>query len=134
MKFTSADQAGRWSFANYGFFAASGASVSLALGQLRQAERYGLQALEATRTGQTCNYAMRRLSLARIYLEKRELEAACAHASAVLDLAQRLHSCRLINRLAHMRKLLDRWHTVPVVRDWNAQYNQCVWRTRSTTP
>jgi hypothetical protein len=67
------DPAERWSFANHGFVAACGASVSLALGQLQQAERYGQQALEATRTSQTRNYAMRRLSLARIYLDMREL-------------------------------------------------------------
>lgn len=70
---TTAQPAGRWSFASTGFVAASGASVSLTLGQLQHAERYGQQALETTRTSQTCNYAMRRLSLARIYLEMREL-------------------------------------------------------------
>jgi tetratricopeptide (TPR) repeat protein len=131
---TTAGPAERWSFANHGFVAAIGASVSLALGQLQQAERYGQQAIEATRTNQTRNYAMRRLSLARIYLEMRELDAACAHASSVLALAQQLRSRRLVDRLEHMRKLLDRWHTVSVVRDWNAQYNQCVWQTRPTTP
>lgn len=131
---TTADPAERWSFANDGFVAAIGASVSLALGQLQQAERYGQQAIESTRTSQTRNYAMRRLSLARIYLEMGELDAACAHASSVLALAQQLRSRRLVDRLEHMRKLLDRWHTVSVVRDWNAQYNQCVWQTRPTTP
>ncbi len=130
----TASPAERWSFANYGFVAAIGASVSLALGQLRHAERYGQQALEATRASQTRNYAMRQLSLARVYLEMRELDAACAHASAVLALAQQLRSRRLADRLEHMRKLLDRWHTVPVVRDWNAQYNHCVWQIRPTTP
>ncbi len=89
---TTADQTGRWSFANHGFVAAIGASVSLALGQLPEAERYGQLALEATQTNQTRNYAMRRLSLARIYLEMRELDAACAHASSVLTLAQQLVS------------------------------------------
>ncbi len=131
---TTADPAERWSFANHGFVAAIGASVSLALGQLQQAERYGQQALEATRTSQTRNYAMRRLSLARIYLEMGELDAACAHASSVLALAQQLHSRRLVDRLEHMHKLLDRWHTVAVVRDWNTQYDQCVWHTSPTTP
>ena len=131
---TTAGQAGRWSFANYGFIAAIGASVSLALGQLQQAERYGQQALEATRTNQTRNYAMRRLSLARIYLEMRELDAACAHAGSVLALAQQLDSPHLVNRLKRMHKLLNRWHTVSVVRDWNAQYNQYLWQTRPTIP
>jgi tetratricopeptide (TPR) repeat protein len=130
---TTPGTGGRWSFANPGFVAASGASVSLALGQLQQAERYGQQAVEATRTSHTHNYAMRRLSLARIYLEMDELDAACAHASSVLALAQQLDSRRLANRLEHMRKLLDRWHTASVVRDWNTQYNQCVWQTRQTT-
>ena len=131
---TTAGPAERWSFANHGFVAAIGASVSLALGQLQQAERYGQHAVEATRTSQTRNYAMRRLSLARIYLEMGELDAACTHASSVLALAQQLRSRRLVDRLKHMRKLFDRWHTVPVVRDWNTQYNQCVWQTRPTTP
>jgi tetratricopeptide (TPR) repeat protein len=131
---TTAEPIGRWSFASPGFVAASGASVWLALGHLPQAERYGQQALDATRTNQTCNYAMRRLSLARIYLEMRELEAACAHASSVLALAQQLDSRRLVDRLEYMRTLLDRWHTASVVRDWNAQYNQCVWRIGPTTP
>lgn len=131
---TGTDPAERWSFANHGFVAAIGATVSLALGQLQQAERYGQQAIEATRTSQTCNYAMRRLSLARIYLEMGELDAACAHASSVLALAQQLYSRRLVDRLKHMRKLLGRWRTVAVVRDWNAQYNQCVWQTRPATP
>ncbi|MGH7929000.1 MAG: hypothetical protein ACREQV_14520 [Candidatus Binatia bacterium] len=131
---TAAGPVERWSFASPGFVAACGASVSLILGQLPQAERYSQQALEATRTTQTCNYAMRRLSLARIYLEMRELEAACAHASSVLAVAQQLDSRRLIDRLQHMRTLLDRWHTASVVRDWNAQYNQCVWHSKPTTP
>ncbi|MGH3426829.1 MAG: hypothetical protein ACRDQZ_04575, partial [Mycobacteriales bacterium] len=131
---TTAGPAGRWSFANPGFVAACGASISLALGRLQQAEHYGQQAIEATRTNQTRNYATRRLSLARIYLEMGELDAACAHASSVLALAQQLRSHHLVNRLRHMHKLLDRWHTASVVRDWNAQYNQCVWQTRSTTP
>jgi hypothetical protein len=72
---------------------------------------------ETTRTNQTRNYAMRRLSLARIYLEMHELDAACAHASSVLALAQQLRSRHLANRLEHMHKLLDRWHTVSAVRD-----------------
>ncbi|MCA1604064.1 MAG: tetratricopeptide repeat protein [Acidobacteria bacterium] len=131
---TAADQGGRWSFANQGFVAAIGASVSLSLGRLQEAERYGQQALEATRTGQTRNYAMRRLSLARVYLEMRELDAACAHASSVLALAQQLDSRHLVSRLKRMHKLFDIWHTAPVVRDWNAQYDQCVWQTRPTTP
>ncbi|MDQ3150835.1 MAG: hypothetical protein M3R63_03640 [Actinomycetota bacterium] len=130
---TTAEPAERWSFANPGFVVASGASVSLALGQLQQAERYGQQALEATRTNQTRNYAMRRLSLARIYLEMCELDAACAHASSVLALAQQIHSVHLANRLEHMHKLLDKWHAASVVRDWNAQYNQCAWRAKPTT-
>src|SRR5262249_34565739 len=117
-----------------GFIAASGASVSLALGQLQRAERYGHQALEATRSSHTLNYAMRQLSLARIYVEMEELEAACVHASSVLALAQQLESRRLANRLGRMRKLFDPWHTVSVVRDWNAQYYQCVRQTRPTTP
>lgn len=128
------EPAGRWSFASPGFVAASGASVSLALGQLQQAERYGHQALEATRTSHTRNYALRRLSLARIYLEMRDLEAACAHASSVLALAQELRSDHLIDRLGHMRKLLDKWHSASVVRDWNTKYHQCVQLTRPTTP
>lgn len=131
---TTAGSAERWSFANPSFVAAIGASVSLALGQLQQAEHYGQRAIEATRTNQTRNYATRRLSLARIYLEMGELDEACAHASSVLALAQQLRSHHLVNRLRHMHKLLDRWHTVSVVRDWNAQYNQCVRQTRSTTP
>lgn len=131
---TTAGPAERWSFANHGFVAAIGASVSLTLGQLQQAERYGQHAVEATRTSQTCNYAMRRLSLARIYLEMGELDAACTHASSVLALAQQLRSRRLVDRLKHMRKLFDRWHTVSVVRDWNAQYDQGVWQTGPTTP
>lgn len=131
---TTAGPVERWSFADHGFVAAIGASVSLALGQLQQAERYGQHAVEATRTSQTRNYAMRRLSLARIYLEMGELDAACTHASSVLALAQQLRSRRLVDRLKHMRKLFDRWHTVSVVRDWNTQYNQCVWQTRPTTP
>ncbi|MGH3837474.1 MAG: hypothetical protein ACRDSF_17500, partial [Pseudonocardiaceae bacterium] len=131
---TTAGPVERWSFASPGFVAACGASVSLTLGQLPQAERYSQQALEATRTTQTCNYAMRRLSLARIYLEMGELEAACAHTSSVLALAQQLDSRRLIDRLQHMRTLLDRWHTASVVRDWNAQYNQCAWQIGPTTP
>lgn len=131
---TTAGRAERWSFANHGFVAACGASVSLALGQLQQAERYAQQALEATRTSQTRNYAMRRLSLARIYLDMRELDAACAHASSVLALAQQLHSRRLVYRLEHMHKLLDRWRTASVVRDWNTQYNQYIRQTRPTTP
>ena len=121
-----AESAGRWSFASPGFVAACGASVSLALGQLQHAEHYGQQALKATLTSQTRNYAMRRLSLARIYLEMRELEAACAHASSVLSLAHQLDSRHLVNRLGHMHKLLNRWRTVSVVRDWNAQYSQSV--------
>ncbi|MGH3783078.1 MAG: hypothetical protein ACRDRO_21265 [Pseudonocardiaceae bacterium] len=129
---STAGTAGRWSFANPGFIAASGASASLALGQLQHAERYGQQALEATPTNQTRNYAMRRLSLAHIYLEMRELDAACAHASSVLALAQQLNSAHLANRLQHMHKLLDTWHTASVVRDWSAQYNQCVWQTKPT--
>jgi tetratricopeptide (TPR) repeat protein len=123
----------RWSFANPSFVAAIGASVSLALGQLQQAEHYGQQAIEATQTNQTRNYAMRRLSLARIYLEMRDLDAACAHASSVLAVAHQLSSHHLVNRLRHMHKLLDRWQTASVVRDWNAQYDQCVWQTRPTT-
>jgi tetratricopeptide (TPR) repeat protein len=115
----------RWSFVGPGFVAAIGASVSLALGQLQQAERYGQQALDATRTNQTRNYALRRLSLARIYLEMRDLDAACAHARSVLTLGQQLRSHHLANRLEHMHKLLNRWHTASVVRDWNAEYNQC---------
>jgi tetratricopeptide (TPR) repeat protein len=130
---TTAEPAERWTFASPGFVAASGASVSLALSQLKHAERYGHQALETTRAGHTRNYALRRLSLARIYLEMRDLDAACAHASSVLALAGQLRSHHLIERLEHMRKLLDPWHTVSVVRDWNAQYNQCVWQTRPTT-
>jgi tetratricopeptide (TPR) repeat protein len=130
---TTADPVGRWSFANPSFVAAIGASVSLALGQLQQAERYGQQAIEATRTNQTRNYATRRLSLARIYLEMRDLDAACAHASSVLALAQQLRSHHLVNRLRHMHKLLDRWHTASVVRDWNTQYTQYTSQTRSTT-
>jgi tetratricopeptide (TPR) repeat protein len=81
---TTVEPAERWSFVNPSFVAACGASVSLTLGQLQQAEHYGQQAMEATRTDQTRNYAMRRLSLARIYLEMGELDAACAHASSVL--------------------------------------------------
>lgn len=131
---TTASPAERWSFANHGFVAAIGASVSLALGQLQHAERYGQQALQATRTSQTRNYAMRQLSLAHVYLEMGELDAACAHASAVLTLAQQLDSRRLVSRLDYTRKLLDRWHTASVVRDWNAQYNQCVWQIRPTAP
>jgi tetratricopeptide (TPR) repeat protein len=131
---TTAESAERWSFANPGFVAACGASVSLDLGQLQQAERYGQQAMEATRTNQTRNYAMRRLSLARIYLEMGELDAACAHASSVLTVAQQLDSRRLADRLAHMRKLLNRWHTASVVHDWNAQYNQWAWQAKPTTP
>jgi tetratricopeptide (TPR) repeat protein len=131
---TTASPAERWSFANHGFVAAIGASVSLTLGQLQQAERYGQHAVEATRTSQTRNYAMRRLFLARIHLDMGELDAACTHASSVLALTQQLRSRRLVDRLKHMRKLLDRWHTVSVVRDWNAQCNQCVWQTRPTIP
>ena len=131
---TTVGTADRWSFVNPGFVAATGASVSLALGQLQQAERYGQQAMEATRSSQARNYAMRRLSLARIYLEMRELDAACTHASSALSLAQQLHSRHLVNRLEHMHKLFARWHTVSVVRDWNAQYNQCSWQARPTTP
>lgn len=131
---TTAEPAGRWSFASPGFVAASGASVSLTLGQLQHAERYGNQALETTHTSHTRNYALRRLSLARIYLEMRELDAACAHASSVLALAQELHSRHLVNRLEYMHKLLDKWHTASVVRDWNAQYSHCVWQIRPTTP
>lgn len=131
---TATGLGGRWSFANRGFVAAIGASVSLALGRLQQAERYGQQALEATGISQTRNYAMRRLSLARVYLEMRELDVACAHASSVLALAQQLDSRHLVNRLERMRKLSDRWQTVPVVRDWNAQYYQCVRQTRPATP
>jgi tetratricopeptide (TPR) repeat protein len=132
---TTTRPTGRWSFANPGFVAASGASVSLALGQLQQAERYGHQALEATHSSHLLTYAMRQLSLARIYTEMEELEAACAHASSVLALAQQLESRRLADRLGRMRKLLDRWHTAIVVRDWNTQYNnQGVWQARPTTP
>lgn len=131
---TTADPAGRWSFANPGFVAAIGASVSLAVGQLQHAERYGQQALEATRTSQTLNYAMRELSLARIYLQMGDLDAACVHASSVLALAQQLDSRRLVERLEHMGKLLHRWNTVAVVRDWNAQYNQYLRQARPTTP
>ncbi len=123
---TAAESAGRWSFASPGFVAACGASVSLALGQLQHAERYGHQALEATRTSHTRNHALRRLSLARIYLEMADLEAACAHASSVLALAHQLDSRHLVNRLGHMHKLLNRWHTASVVRDWNAQYTKSV--------
>ncbi len=131
---TAGPTAGRWSFANPGFVAASGASVSLALGQLQHAERYGQQALEATQSSHILTYAMRQLSLARIYLEMGELDAACAHATSVLALAQQLESRRLADRLGHMRKLLTRWRNTSLVRDWNAHYNQCVWRTRPTTP
>jgi tetratricopeptide (TPR) repeat protein len=131
---TTAGSAERWSFANPSFVAAIGASVSLALGQLQQAEHYGYQAIEATRTNQTRNYAMRRLSLARIYLEMRDLDAACAHASSVLAVAHQLSSHHLVNRLRHMQKLLDRWHTTSVVRDWNTQYHQYLRQTRPTTP
>jgi hypothetical protein len=77
---------------------------------------------------------MRQLSLARIYLEMGELDAACAHASSVLALAQQLESRRLADRLGHMRKLLTRWRNTSLVRDWNDHYNQCVWQTRPTTP
>lgn len=129
---STAGTAVRWSFANPGFVAASAASASLALGQLQHAEGYGQQAMKATPTNQTRNYAMRRLSLARIYLEMRELDAACAHASSVLAIAQQLHSRHLANRLQYMHKLLEKWHTASVVRDWNTQYNQCVWQTRPT--
>jgi tetratricopeptide (TPR) repeat protein len=131
---TAADPAERWTYASPGYVASSGASVSLALGQLKHAERYGHQALETTRAGHTRNYALRRLSLARIYLEMRDLDAACAHASSVLTLAGRLRSHHLIDRLERMRKLLDPWHAVSVVHDWNDQYNQFLWRTRPTTP
>lgn len=130
----TADSAGRWSFANNSFVAACGASVSLSLGQLRQAERYGQQALEATRTSQTRNHALRRLSLAHVYVEMQELEAACAHASSVLTSAQQLHSRHLVNRLKRMRALLDTWKTVAVVRDWNAEYDQYACQARPTTP
>ncbi|MGH4008376.1 MAG: hypothetical protein ACRDTH_09540 [Pseudonocardiaceae bacterium] len=119
---TAAESVGRWSFASPGFLAACGASVSLALGQLQHAEHYGHRAMEATHTSHTRNHALRRLSLARIYVEMRELEAACAHASSVLTLAHQLRSIHLIDRLEHMHKLLSRWHTASVVRDWNAQY------------
>jgi tetratricopeptide (TPR) repeat protein len=131
---TAAGAAGRWSFANPGLIAASGASVSLALGQLQHAERYGQQALETTSTSHTRNHALRRLSLARIYLQMSELEAACAHATSVLAVAQQLDSRHLVDRLEHMHKLLGRWHTASVVRDWNTQYNQYLRQTRPKTP
>jgi tetratricopeptide (TPR) repeat protein len=127
---TAADSAERWLFADHGFVAAIGVSVSLPLGQLKQAERYGQQAIEATRTNQTRNYAMRRLSMARICLEMGELDAACDHAGHVLTLAQQLNSCHLANRLEHMHKLLGRWRTTSAVRDWNAQYSQYVLQAR----
>jgi hypothetical protein len=42
--------------------------------------------------------------------------------ATVLTLAHQLRSIHLIDRLEHMHKLLSRWHTASVVRDWNAQY------------
>lgn len=128
--------AGRWGFANQGFIAAAGASVSLTLGQLRQAERYGQQAVQLTRShaSQTRNHATRRLSLARIYLEMRDLEAACAHASTVLNLAHQVHSGHLADRLDTMHHtLLNRWPTAAVVRDWSAQYEHWRQQTQSTS-
>jgi hypothetical protein len=64
----------------------------------------------------------------------RELDAACTHASFVLTVAQQLRSRHLANRLMHMQKLFDSWHTAAVVRDWNAEYNQCARQTRQTAP
>jgi tetratricopeptide (TPR) repeat protein len=131
---TAAEPSERWSFANLGFVAASGASVSLALGQLQQAERYGHQALKATRSSHVLTYAMRQLSLARIYIEMGELEAACLHASSVLALAPQLESHRLTDQLGRMQELLTRWRNTSLVRDWNTQHNQCVQQTRPLTP
>jgi hypothetical protein len=122
---------GRWFFTDSGFVNAAGASVSLTLGQLSEAERYGQRAVEGTRMSQTRNQAMRQLSLANIYVEMRELEYACANATSVLTLVQQLRSRRLTYRLQPMRNLLTKWYTVPVVRDWNARYDQWVQQVKT---
>jgi tetratricopeptide (TPR) repeat protein len=115
---------GRWFFANNGFMNAAGASVSLTLGRLSEAERYGQRALEDTPMSQTRNHAMRQLSLANIYVKMGELEHACAHATSVLALARRLHSRRLTHRLQRMHNVFTKWRSTPAVRDWNARYDQ----------
>lgn len=120
---TNHEPAGRWSFADHSFLAAAGSSMAPRLRLLQEAEHYGQHAIEATRTSQKRNYALRQLSLANIYVQKRDLDAACTHAAFVLEAAQQIQSRRLVHRLHRLRSALVQWQDVSVVHDWIAQYD-----------